>query len=330
MTIQLTVIGLGKIGVSLGLALKDHKDKILRVGHDRNQSKHSRVKEIDAFDQTPAKINAAVEDADIIIFDLPIDEIKDTIEIIAPLLKPGAVVMDTSPLKIGVLRFIEQFLPEDRYFVTFHPTINPDFLHEVSNDLEFARQDLFKNSHIVITNSTSTDGDAVKLAADLAKYLGANPFFADPYEIDGLVASSVYLPKLVSAAYIHSLIEQPGWREARKIAGTAFYSLTENVKYLDEREILGSGALLNKENTIRTINDLMYSLKDLRELISNDDKVGLQKWLKHALDERETWEMDRKRANWDNFEDYSDVPSSGDFIKQMLGFGKKRKKLDSK
>jgi hypothetical protein len=40
--------------------------------------------------------------------------------------------------------------------------------------------------------------------------------------------------------------------------------------------------------------------------------------------------MDRKRANWDNFEDYSDVPSSGDFIKQMLGFGKKRKKLDSK
>ena len=330
MTIQVTVIGLGKIGTSLGLALKDHKDKILRVGHDRNQSNHSKVKELDAFDQTPVKISSAVEDADIVILALPIDEIKDTIEIIAPYLKPGAVLMDTSPLKIGVLKFIEQFLPEDRYFVTFHPTLNPDFLHENSNTLDFARQDLFNNSHIVITNSTSTDGDAVKLAADLAKYIGANPLFADPHEIDGLVASSVYLPKLVSAAFIHSLSEQPGWREGRKIAGTAFYSMTENVKYLDERELLGSGALLNKANTIRTINDLMYALKDLRELISNDDAEGLQKWLGDALEEREAWERDRKKANWDNFEDYSDVPSSGDFIKHMLGFGKKRKKINSK
>jgi prephenate dehydrogenase len=326
MTIQLTVIGLSKIGVSIGLALEDKNEKILRVGHDRNQSIHSKVKEINAFDQTPGKINNAVEDADIVILSLPLDEIQETIELIAPMLKPGAVLMDTSPLKIGISKIVEQFLPDDRYFVSFQPTINPKYLHETSDSLEFAHKDLFHNSQIIITNSPSTDGDAVKLAADLSKFLGANPFFADPYEIDGLVAASILMPKLISAAYLHSVIDQPGWREGRKIAGTAFYSITENIRNLDEREKFGIGSQLNKENSIRTINDLMYALKDLRELIENDNLEELQKWFDNALNERNNWENERVKANWDNFEDYSDVPKSGDFFKQMLGFGNRRKK----
>ena len=326
MTIQLTVIGLSKIGVSIGLALKEHTDKIVRVGHDRNPSNHSKAKEINAFDQVPGKITTAVEEADIIILAVPLDEIQDTIEFIAPMLKPGAVLMDTSPVKVGINKIVEQFLPEDRYFVSFQPTLNPKYLHETSNSLEFAHEDLFNNSQIVITNSPSSDGDAVKLAADLTKFLGANPFFADPYEIDGLVAASVLLPKLISAAYIHSVIDQPGWREGKKIAGTAFYSITENIRNLDEREEFGLGSKLNKENTIRTINDLMYALKDLRELIENDESKELQMWFDKALTERNSWENERYKANWDNFEDYSDVPTSGDFLKHMLGFGKRRKK----
>ena len=308
--------------------MKEHTDKIVRVGHDRNQSNHSKAKEINAFDQVPGKINTAVEDADIIILAVPLDEIQDTIEFIAPLLKPGAVLMDTSPLKVGIDKIVAQFLPEDRYFVSFQPTLNPKYLHETGDSLEFAHEDLFNNSQIVITNSPSSDGDAVKLAADLTKFLGANPLFADPYEIDGLVAAYVLLPKLISAAYIHSVIDQPGWREGRKIAGTAFYSITENIRNLDEREEFGLGSKLNKENTIRTINDLMYALKDLRELIENDESKELQMWFDKALTERNSWENERYKANWDNFEDYSDVPTSGDFLKQMLGFGKRRKKID--
>ena len=326
MTINLSIIGLNKIGVSIGLALKDHSQQIVRIGHDRENSKQKKAMELGAFDQTPGNIFASIENADIIILSIPVDEIRETIETIALKLKPGVVIMDTSPIKKSVLDMTNELLPEDSYFISFHPTLNPKYFSEQSMDLVYAHNDLYKNSYIIITNSEKTDGDAIKLASDLSRFIGSSPYFADPFEIDGLIAGTEILPNIIVAAYVHSLASQPGWKECQKIAGNSYYGLSESIHNLMERELFGESAKLNKENTIRAINNLMYSLQDMRELMENDDWEDLQKFISDAKNTQSDWKSNRNRADWDNLSDYSEVPSSGEFLLKMIGFGKKRKK----
>lgn len=326
MAINLTVIGLDKIGVSIGLALKEHSQQINRIGYDREGSRHKKVLELGAFDQTPLKIEAAVETADIIILAIPIDEIKETIQVISPKLKPGVVIMDSSPIKITVLDWMSELLPEDSYYVSFHPTLNPKYFSELSTDLSFAHEDLFKNSQVIITNTPKTDGDAIKLASDLARFIGSSPYFADPYEIDGLIAGTEILPGILAAAYIQSLTNEPGWNEAQKVANNLFFGISENIHHLLEREQFGKSAKLNKENTLRAINNLIFSLKDFRDAIDSENEEELQKLMADAKNAQEDWKTNRKRGDWDNLSDYSEVPSSGDFLLKLIGFGKKRKK----
>jgi len=89
MAIQLTIIGLERIGCSIGLALKEHTQKITRVGHDRKDPNNKKALELGAIDKATGNIKDAVVAADIVILAVPVDEIKETIEVISNDLKAG-------------------------------------------------------------------------------------------------------------------------------------------------------------------------------------------------------------------------------------------------
>ena len=74
MTIQITVLGLSQVGVSIGLALAEHKEKIVRVGNDRDPGVMGKAKKMGAFDTTTFNLPGAVEKADVVILALPVDE----------------------------------------------------------------------------------------------------------------------------------------------------------------------------------------------------------------------------------------------------------------
>lgn len=325
MTIQLTIIGLEKIGCSLGLALKPHTDQIFRVGHDRNGKLNKIALESGAIDKAPSDIRSAVQDADIVVFTIPVDEIHETMELIASLLKPGAVLMDTSILKNAVTIWANEMLPEDRYFISFQPTLNPNFLFSQTRDQDAPSADLFKNAQAIITTGRGVDGDVIKLAADLARYIGANPYFADPFEIDGINAGIEILPALIRTAYIHLITSQPGWREGQKIAGETFLSMTEKINSLPEREQFGLSQKSNRENSIRLLNEMIVALRDIRDLIEEEEWDELQDQYRNAREDLDDWKHNRQRADWDKLSNNDDIPSSGDFLLQMVGFGKKKK-----
>ncbi len=326
MSIQLTIIGLERIGCSIGMGLKEHAEKITRVGHDRKDTNNKKALELGAVDRTTAKIKDAIVDADIVLLAIPIDEIKETIKIISSDLKAGAVLLDTSILKNEVAGWVKEFIPEDRYFVSFQPTINPSYLTEPGNDIQFAHADLFQNSMIVISSLPKMDGDAIKLASDLAHYLGASPYFADPYEVDGITTGTEILPELIASTYIKLITSQPGWREGQKIASHTFADLSATILNSPEREKFGVAVQGNKENTIRMLNEMMIGLRNVRDLIENDQWDELHQHILAAREEQRDWLYNRKKANWDNLQTSDEIPSSGDFFLHMIGFSKKKKR----
>lgn len=327
MPIQITIIGLGQVGASMGLALAKIKDQAVRVGNDSDPSITRRAEKLGAIDKSTINLPSAVRDADIVILAVPVDEIRETMEIIAQDLKPGSVLIDTSPVKDQVMAWAKELLPaEDRFFVSLTPSLNPAYLMEADLGPESARADLFQKSLFLITSMPGIDESAITLAANLIQILGATSLFADNVEADGLLAYSHLLPQLVSAALVNATTNQSGWREARKLASYHYAQATEPALHPDETNDLGKTALLNADNAVRMLDQMLIELRGLRDEIAEGDAEALKKRLEQARANREVWWNERLAAEWDK-SPTKDVklPTGGEMLgKLFLGLRPKK------
>jgi prephenate dehydrogenase len=325
MTVQLTIIGLGQIGTSVGLALAEQTEVIYRIGHDRELGAARRAEKMGALDKVSINLLSAVEDADLVLLAIPVDQIRDTLEIIRNDLKEGAVVMDTGLVKQVVATWVGELLPPDRYYVGLTPVLNPIYLHDIDSGAEAAHPDLFRDGLIGIVSPPGMPSEAIKLAADLTRLLGASPLFADPLEMDGLVAATHVLPQLLAAGLLNATIGQPGWKEGRKVAGRSYAEVTAPVMYPTEPKTLTTAAMLNRENVIRVLDSAVASINAIRNDLSNEDIETLEDRLNRAREGRQVWLKGRLAADWVAEETPSvEAPTASEVFGRFIGRGRKK------
>lgn len=311
MTVQITIVGLGKIGASAGLALAEHDALVRRVGHDKEPQTAKQAQKIGAVDEIKLNLPSAVRKAGIVLLSLPVHEIKAALKVIAQDLPSGAVVMDTAPVKQPVAKWAQELLPEGCYYVGLLPAVNPLYIHDHETGLESARADLFKNSLIALNTLPGTPEGAVRLASDLIHLLGAMPLIGDLAETDGLMASTYLAPQLMAVALLNAVISQPGWNDARKLAGRPFANLASTAADQDEVEALAEGSLLNNHNVVRVLDNVTAALRDLRQDIETGNRQSLVDHIEQAYKRRDHWLSERFTAEWLEGEkpDLSQLPS---------------------
>jgi prephenate dehydrogenase len=322
MTTNITIIGLGQIGASIGLAFADKQIDVRRVGHDKDLETAKLAQKQGAVDDIKYNLPASVEDAAVVILCLPLDQIRPTLEIIAQDLKEDAVVIDVSPAKRSLANWVKDILPAGRYYVGITPALNPAYLHEFESGIGAAHADLFKGATLLLDTSSHIPEQAVNLASNLTQALGAKHMFSDSAEADGMMASVHLLPQLAAAALLNSTLEQPGWQETRKIASKPYALATAA---LADADALREAVLSNKENVLRVLDAFIASLTDLREAIAEDNADSLGKRLKSARTGRLNWWSGRTYGDWKDASDIKmEMPTFGSQIKQtFLGSRKK-------
>jgi prephenate dehydrogenase len=327
MTIKITIIGLGQIGTSIGLALGEKKELLHRVGHDREFKIAQQAQKMGAVDKVSFNLPTTVQGADIIVLALPVDQIEETLKIIAPDLKEEAVVMDTAPVKEVVANWAREILPEGRHYVGLTPVLSAAYLQEHDSGLDAAHADLFRDGMMVIVAPSRTASEAIKLASDLTRLLGAVPLFADPVEIDSLMAATHLLPQLLAAALLNITVDQPGWREGRKIAGRAFSEVTGTLTQMGQPGALCTSAMMAQENTLRVLDSAIAALQTMRTDIKNQDAPALTARLERARSGREAWWSQRQAANWLAEESkQQDMPKASDVFRSLVGFNRRSKR----
>jgi len=318
MKIQLTIIGLGQIGASAGLALAKHKESILRVGHDKSRDAVNLAKENQAVDKIALTLSGAVAEADIVLLALPLQEIPEVLEHISQDLKDGALVIDTSPIKTPVLGWVKEFLPDTTHYVGITPVINADYLDECGFGPEVAHEDLFKGNLMGVVTSRTASNKAINMAANLSELLGALPYFSDAGEIDGLMSMIHLMPQVLAASLLKTSFDAPGWREARKVAGKPYYQLVNPFGQDELPGALTFSLAHNQENTIRLINDLIRALVEIRDLVDTADQEELEGTFTKLQQGRDLWLADREEGKW------IDIPEietrQRGILAQMLGF----------
>ena len=325
MTLQITIIGLGQIGASIGLALAEHKN-LLRVGHDKNMTTAKTAQKTGAVDKINRNLPSSVRDADIIILSLPLSEIRETLGYIKEDLKEDVVILDTAPSKATTSAWMRENLPAGRAYIGLAPVINPFYLDKAEQGVEAAQADLFNKGVTMIAAPPTASGEAIQLAADLVVLYGSNPLFADIGEVDGAMTSAYLLPQLVAAALLNTTIDAPGWGEARKFAGRAYVQATEASPKEEGVASLSQAALLNGENINRVLEGMIASLQNIQKNIADDDADALNELLSRAEKGREKWLIERRSAEWLLRGEKADSVALGGVAERFFGF-KQRKPI---
>lgn len=291
---RITIIGLGMIGSSIGLALRQAEVTSAVIGHDIDRSVSNEAKRLGAVDKLHWNLISACDTSDLIILATPVGAIEETMKAIGPELKPGSVVIDTASLKGPVMAWAAEHLPERIHFVGGDPI--PGVAARGGGGIQAAQADLFQQGLFCLVSSPSADPNSVKLATDLVAILGAQPLFLDAAEHDGLLGAVEHLPGVLALALLETMIHQPAWRELRKMAGPAFEISTELITAsgLADSELYA----LNSENVLRWIDALTASLGSIRENVADSQSEALAEKFQNAYQERQRWLADRNRGEW--------------------------------
>jgi prephenate dehydrogenase len=327
MAIQISIIGTGQIGASIGLALAEHKDLFLRVGHDKDLRVANRAKDMGALDRVDANLPHSVTQAAIVILALPLDQIQETLKYIVLDLSDEAIIMDTAPVKQDILQWMKELLPPKRYYLGLTPVLNPAYLETPGSGVEAAHADLFKHGLMAIVSPQGVPSEAIKLATDFSHLLGAEHLFIDPVELDSMMAATHILPQLIAAALLNTTVDKPGWYDSRKLAGRPYAAVTNAITQFEQTSSLSNQALSAHTHMVRWIEALMENLDMLRQELASEDAEKLLELLDRARNGRKKWLKEKNTLSWAANENAVnlELPNARQVFTRMFTFGAGRK-----
>jgi prephenate dehydrogenase len=277
---RVAILGTGLIGSSVGLALKAARPNVQIAGYDASGDNLRRAQAAKAIDRR-ASLRDALADADLVIISTPVGAMKALFEEIGPLLPVHALVMDTGSTKARVLEWAAELLPNGVRFVGGHPMAGKT---ETGPDAADAK--LFQGAVWCLAPLPSVQKDAIDEAVQLVESLGASPYFLDPEEHDGLVASVSHLPYLLSVALIAHLGRERSWRETASLAAGGFAYATHLSD--SDPQMFADIVRSNRDNIARRIDLYIGELEQLRNAIA-DDRPEIKEAFDRARQLHQDW-----------------------------------------
>lgn len=324
-TINVGILGLGRISASIGLALKrynarkDARQRFNVVGYDPSEVVVNAARTGNMVDAVTRSLIDAASNKDILVLALPYREVAAAYRTIGSEVRSGTVILDLSPLKLPSQRWAGKHLKADAYTVGMTPVINPAYLFDLTNEIARAAADTFDKGHILLMPHPQVPKEAVELAAHFADILGATPHFADPAEHDVWMASTEGLTAALGAAAFHAASHGDGWNDARRAGNPAFARLTYPL-YESHPDDLRDLMLHNRDSMVRQIDATLQSLHTLRDILAHNDQKALEGLLIESAQRYQEWVIRREKGEWDDAAQNTQRESSAEvFMSGLFG-----------
>lgn len=273
-----SIIGVGLIGGSLALALKEKGLTEKITGYGRDEERLKKALELGIIDRFTTSIKEASE-AEAVVLATPIGVFEKIAKEMVNYLKKGIIVFDVGSIKEAVVKNLEKIMPEGVHFVGTHPIAGSD-----RTGFEYARGDLFEGSKVIITPTENTNRVAMEKVSMLWQKVGATVEFMNAQEHDRVYATVSHLPHLISFCLVNTVSEID--ENFLKYAGSGFKSSTRIAK--SSPDLWNDIFIFNKENVIFCLDIFVSKLEEVRRLISDQNFEGLKKFLESAKKLRET------------------------------------------
>ena len=216
---NVTIVGIGLIGGSIGLALDKRGLAKQIVGVGRRQESLDRALQCGAIGKATLNLAEGVAQADVVVVATPVASVVEDVCRVLTAAPPGALVIDVGSTKARICNAISTAEVESNNFVGSHPLAGG---HRTGP--EHACPDLLDGKRVVVTPTESTPAATVARAQDFWAALGAKTVTMSPAEHDRALATTSHLPHLVASALAAVTPDEwlplaaTGWADTTRIA----------------------------------------------------------------------------------------------------------------
>lgn len=287
------IVGLNRIGVSIGLALQMSSLDVQIIGHDPERIFMREAKEMGAVHETVNSVVTTASRADILILSIPSYQLEEILRVIGDELKEHTLVLDMSLNKTEGAQWAKAYFHQGHY-VSGRLVLASDWMVDGRSDLRTATHDLFQDSILCLIPSLDVDEKAVETATKIGLLLGAKPYFITEQEFDALVQGSHMLPALLAGALLGTVTESKGWRDLLRFAEQPFALATQPIHMADFDS-------LTPENMPAMgvwLDRLLVQLTQLRDLVHEGDQNTLYQLLSTWRTIQTDWLTERKKNDW--------------------------------
>jgi len=257
---RVSIIGLGVIGGSLGIAIKQNNSNVTVVGFDSPEVLR-RAKKRRAIDLPAASVRSAVSDADVVFLCTPVDSIIKYLPVVSRNISSHAIVTDVGSVKGVIESNARKYFSSKGIFVGGHPMAGSE-----GSGIEYADGLLFQNAVYVLCPLPGT-GKKIQPLFSLLKSIGARVVTMNAREHDRAAAVVSHLPQLIAVALMDKAARENkrdpailrlaagGFRDMTRIASSPFGMW---------KEILSN----NRKEAGRAVAEFEKLLKQIRKGLS--------------------------------------------------------------
>lgn len=270
---NITIIGLGLLGGSVGRAVKKYAPNIHITGFDSNIASVNRALELGFIDKTNANIAQCVKDADMVVIATPLGVFAEVASVIIPNMKENAILTDTGSVKQAVISMITPLLALNPkiHFVPAHPIAGTE-----KSGVEAGFADLFQNRMFVVTPLSDTNPQAVDAVKTFWEKLGTRFQTMTPQHHDMVFAIVSHIPHLIAFNIVGTAnhLETVSEQEVICYAASGFRDFTRLAS--SDPVVWRDVFLNNREAVLEMLGRFIEDLFDVQKAIRYSDAEALE------------------------------------------------------
>lgn len=280
---KITIIGVGLLGGSLGLAIKKRRLADEVTGFVRRTTSVAECKKAKAVDSCTCDLHEAVADADLIVLCTPLAQMLPLVREMIPAIKRGAIVTDVGSVKASVVKELEPLVAKaGAHFIGGHPMAGAE-----KTGVTAARVDLFHNAVCIITPTKRSNKVALRKVDQFWKAVGTRQMHLTPELHDELVSRSSHLPHL-AAATLANLVLNPALPKSQSLLCANGFRDTTRVAS-GSPEMWRDIAMTNRKYLGKALETFIRDLTKLQATLKKGDAQAAEKFFQQGKKRRDAW-----------------------------------------
>lgn len=273
---NITIVGLGLIGGSYAMALKELKPRNLwAVDIDKKSIEIAEKNKI--IQRGYLKPEIPLGNSDLVIICLYPNQVAKFIRDNLGCFKSGAIITDVAGIKSKIIGEINSFIPESLDFISGHPMAGNEH-----RGICHAAKEIFKNANYIITPHSKNKGENVEFLEALALKIGCkNVVKVTPEKHDRIIALTSHLTHVIAVSLVNSNILDI---DTKQFIGGSFKDASRVA--LINSQLWPQLLVDNKENIVEQIEIFEENLRNIKEAIFDGNMVFLEKEFKAASQRR--------------------------------------------
>ena len=278
---RLAIIGVGMIGSSLALALKQAGAVGHVVGCGRNQHNLEKGIELGVIDSYHVSVEDAVDGADTVVVAVPLGAMKSVFEQISGAITDDMVITDVGSAKASVVKSAKaSFGARAGQFVPGHPIAGAE-----KSGVEAGIASLYQNRRVILTPLDSTDPAAVTRIEQMWRSCGAKIDYLDVEHHDRVLAATSHLPHMLAYSLVNYLSSLNEHDEIFNYAAGGFRDFTRIAS--SDPVMWRDVCISNSDALLKFIEGYKDELDQVSTAIRNQDGERLLQLFGKAKSERD-------------------------------------------